>query len=93
MQCGRAPRFRLYAGGCGDRPYYPVTERSAHPDATPERSRLVINAQPSPRRIRLTPEEDAIIGPEEDGDIDDTMPGDLWFRRRTRGRCRDMPVY
>ncbi len=53
----------------------------------------MINAQPSPRKIRLTPEEDAIIDPEEDGDIDDTMPGDLWFRRRTRGRCRDMPVY
>jgi hypothetical protein len=31
--------------------------------------------------MRLTPEEDAIGDPEdEDDEIDDTMPADLWFR-------------
>jgi hypothetical protein len=31
----------------------------------------------------LTPEEDAIGDPdEEDDDIDDTMPADLWFQMR-----------
>ncbi|MCC6315375.1 MAG: hypothetical protein IT337_15330 [Thermomicrobiales bacterium] len=35
----------------------------------------------------LTPEEDAIADPDEvDDDIDDTLPADLWFRRRGRHR-------
>ena len=33
--------------------------------------------------MRLTPEEDAIGDPEdEDEEIDDTLPADLWFRER-----------
>lgn len=38
---------------------------------------------------RLTPEEDAIGDPDDDDDIDDTLPADLWFRsagRRAPGR-------
>jgi hypothetical protein len=30
---------------------------------------------------RLTPEEDVIGDPDEDDDIDDTLPADLWFHR------------
>jgi hypothetical protein len=49
-----------------------------------------------PSLRRLTPEEDAIGDPENDDDIDDTLPADLWFRRisgRTRGRSANKPVY
>jgi len=28
----------------------------------------------------LLPEEDALNDPDEDGDADPTLPGDLWFR-------------
>ncbi len=28
---------------------------------------------------RLTPEEESIGDPEDEGDIDDTLPADLWF--------------
>ncbi|MBW3632531.1 MAG: hypothetical protein KY456_05845 [Chloroflexi bacterium] len=28
----------------------------------------------------LLPEEDALDDPDEDGDADPTLPGDLWFR-------------
>ena len=30
---------------------------------------------------QLLPEEDALDDPDEDGDADSTLPGDLWFRR------------
>lgn len=37
-----------------------------------------IAATPNPRR--LLPEEDAIIGPDDDeADPDDSLPADLWF--------------
>ncbi len=41
------------------------------------------SANSSPRFARLSPEEDAlIIGGEDDDDIDETLPADLWFRMR-----------
>ena len=45
---------------------------------------LPTSAQPPPRGVSppslLTPEEDAIADPDEDDDeIDDTLPADLWF--------------
>lgn len=41
----------------------------------------------------LTPEEDAIGDPNgDDDDIDDTLPGDLWFRAdRPGGRRSALP--
>jgi hypothetical protein len=49
-------------------------------------------------KAQLLPEEDALDDPDEDGEADPTLPGDLWFRvgfsrarrkqasRRERGR-------
>jgi hypothetical protein len=40
---------------------------------------------------RLSPEEDAlIIGGEDDGDFDETLPADLWFLGR---RQRPIPAH
>ncbi len=33
----------------------------------------------------LTPEEDAIGDPDDDDEIDDTLPADLWFRAARTG--------
>ena len=41
----------------------------------------------------LLPEEEAIADPEDDGDVDPTVPGDLWFfcgRRLPHGESRMM---
>jgi hypothetical protein len=48
----------------------------------------------SPRQTRLTPEEDSIGDPEDqDDEIDDLLPADLWFvnvvpRRQRRPRLK-----
>lgn len=39
----------------------------------------------------LTPEEDAIADPDEEAGGDDTLPADLWFRTRCRGRAAAAP--
>jgi hypothetical protein len=49
----------------------------------------------------LLPEEDALDDPDEDGDADPTLPGDLWFRvgfsrvrrKHASGRGRGRIVY
>lgn len=49
----------------------------------------------------LLPEEDALDDPEDDGEADPTLPGDLWFRHRLpaalntglRGRASGHVVY
>jgi hypothetical protein len=33
---------------------------------------------------KLLPEEDALDDPDDDDEADPTLPGDLWFRRRSR---------
>ena len=38
---------------------------------------------------QLLPEEDALDDPDEDGEADPTLPGDLWFRRGVRGTRRN----
>ena len=50
---------------------------------------------------QLLPEEDALDDPDEDGEADPTLPGDLWFRvgfsrarrKQTSGRDRGGIVY
>lgn len=48
----------------------------------------VVGFEPARTIVRcLTPEEDAIGEPDDDDEIDDTLPSDLWFMTASRRPC------